>query len=112
MAEQGPPGHPGVGSGAMTIALKLAVMLVAGLVARHATLRLGRQLAARTRVRVPVLCAYATAGTLAGLAKLALSASGELPAALVWLLFGALWGVIVGLLAPLDRRPAAPRASL
>ena len=88
----------------MTIALKLAVMLVAGLVTRHATLRLGRQIAARTRVRVPVLCAYATAGTLAGLAKLALAEWGALPTALVWLLFGLLWGVVAGLLLPLDRR--------
>jgi hypothetical protein len=90
----------------MTLAVKLAVMLGAGLLARHATLRLGRQLAARTRLRVPLLCAYATAGTLAGLAKLSLTAWGELPAALVWLLFGVLWGTVVGLLAPLDRRPA------
>jgi hypothetical protein len=93
----------------MMVALKLAVMLAAGLLARHATLRLGRQLAARTRVRIPLLCAYATAGTLAGLAKLALTSWGELPAALVWVLFGVLWGVLAGVLAPLDRRPAPAR---
>jgi len=88
----------------MTTLLKLAIMLGAGLLARHVTVHAGRALAARTRLRIPALCGYALAGCAAGLLKLALVEWTALAQAAVWAAFGATWGVVAGLVLPLARR--------
>jgi hypothetical protein len=88
----------------MTTLLRLALMLGAGLLARHVTVQAGRALAARTRLRVPPLCGYALAGCMAGLLKLALLEWTALADAGVWAAFGATWGVVIGLVLPLARR--------
>jgi len=94
----------------MVVVLKLAVMLGAGLLARHVTFHAGRALAARTRLRVPPLCTYALAGCTAGALKLALTQWTALADVAVWLIFGTVWGVVAGLVLPLGRRQAAAGA--
>lgn len=84
--------------------LRIAIMLAAGLVTRHAVLRLGRRGAARHGFRIPALCAYATAGLLAAGARAGLEAWGRLEPTVVWILFGVVWGVVAGLLLPFSRR--------
>ena len=88
----------------MTTVVKLVVMLGAGLLTRHVTYHAGRSLAARTRLRVPPLCGYALAGCTAGLLKLALVQWTTLADVAVWVIFGAAWGIVAGLVLPLGRR--------
>jgi len=95
----------------MTVVIKLAIMLAAGLLTRHVTLHAGRAVASRTRMRVPALCGYAVAGCTAGLLKLVLTSYTPLAEVAVWILFGAVWGVVAGLLLPLARRPGASATS-
>jgi hypothetical protein len=93
--------------------MSLAVALIVGLLVRHVAVHAGRAVAARTRLRVPMLCGYAVAGTVAGLLKLVLLEWTTLPSLLAWAAFGAAWGTCAGLVLPLARRPAvsdpAPR---
>ena len=95
----------------MEILFKLAVMLGTGLLLRHVTFHAGRALAARTRLRVPPLCGYALAGCTAGALKLALVQWTALADVAVWVIFGAVWGVVAGLLLPLGRRRGAGSAA-
>ena len=95
----------------MEILFKLAVMLGTGLLLRHVTFHAGRALAARTRLRVPPLCGYALAGCTAGALKLALVQWTALVDVAVWVIFGAVWGVVAGLLLPLGRRRGAGSAA-
>ena len=88
----------------MKVLVMLAAMLGSGLLTRHVARHAGRTLATRTRLRVPVLCAYATAGCTAGLLKLALTSWTSLAEIGVWVLFGSVWGLIAGTLLPLSRR--------
>jgi len=96
----------------MTTVVKLAVMLAAGLLLRHVTYHTGRALAARTRLRVPPLCGYALAGCTAGLLKLVLVQWTALADVAVWVIFGAVWGVVAGVVLPLGRRPATAPAQV
>lgn len=96
----------------MTTVVKLAVMLAAGLLLRHVTYHAGRALAARTRLRVPPLCGYALAGCTAGALKVALVQWTALADVAVWVIFGAVWGIVAGLVLPLGRRRGAAAANL
>jgi hypothetical protein len=92
----------------VTTLVAVAVMLGAGLLARHVTVHAGRAIAARTRLRVPSLCGYALAGCAAGTLKLVLLEWTALAPLAVWAVFGAAWGIVAGLVLPLSRRPAHP----
>lgn len=83
--------------------LGLAIALATGLLARHVTVHAGQALAARTSLRVPLLCGYALAGSVAGILKLVLLHVIPVPALLAWIAFGAAWGVCAGLVLPLAR---------
>lgn len=95
----------------MTVVVKLIVMLSSGLIVRHATLRIGRVMARRSTLRIPMLCGYATAGCTAGLAKLALTSWTSLSEVVVWVLFGSLWGTIAGLMLPFSVARSRARLS-
>ena len=96
----------------MATVVKLAVMLATGLLLRHMTYHAGRALAARTRLRVPPLCGYALAGCTAGALKVALVQWTALADVAVWVIFGAVWGIVAGLVLPLGRRRGAAAADL
>ncbi|MEW5854258.1 MAG: hypothetical protein AB2A00_36125 [Myxococcota bacterium] len=86
--------------------IKLTVMLAAGLLARHVTVRMGRRLAERSTLRIPSLCTYATAGTVAALIRGALVEVTDWHALVIALVFGTVWGIIAGLGLPFARRQA------
>ena len=90
------------------VALKLAVMLAAGLLARHLVTRLAATRRVGGRVRIPRLCCYATAGVVAALVRLALEHGTTLQPFVIWVVFGAVWGVVIALMLPYSRpRPDA-----
>jgi len=88
----------------METVIRLTTMLVFGIVAKHAVSGLGRQWSRRSRLRIPRLCSYATAGIVAYFVKLGLQL-GDLAPMLVYALFGTVWGVVVGLMLPFAKAP-------
>ena len=88
--------------------LRLAIMLAVGLIVRQAAFPLGRRLARRPGRRIPALLSYAIAGISAALARSALSAWVGMSGVPLWIAFGAVWGILAGLLLPFARRGEAP----
>ncbi|GMV38212.1 MAG: hypothetical protein AMXMBFR61_27200 [Fimbriimonadales bacterium] len=88
----------------MDVIIRLATMLAFGIIAKHGVNALGRQWARRSPRRIPKLCSYATAGTVAYFVKLGLQ-QGDLAPMLVYAVFGTVWGIIVGLMLPFAKDP-------
>jgi hypothetical protein len=91
--------------------LRLAIMLAVGLLVRQAALPLGKRMARRPGRRVPALLSYAIAGTGAALARSALAAWVGMSGVPLWIAFGAVWGILAGLLLPFARRAEAARGT-
>jgi hypothetical protein len=87
----------------MDLAIRLLVMLGAGILAKHAVSRLGQRLAAGSAVRIPKLCSLATAGCLAAAIRMGLGFT-SLHDLVVAGLFGLVWGAVAGMLLPFARR--------
>jgi len=82
-------------------------MLVCGLIAKHAIQGIGKRAAAGSKVRIPKLCAYATAGILAATVRVGLEFV-SIERFLIYVIFGVTWGLIVGFMLPFSRPlPAA-----
>jgi len=92
-----------VPSAAATV-LRLLVMLASGILARAAVLPTGRTLAGRSARRIPALLSYAIAGTTAALSREALAAWAGLAGVPLWIAFGAIWGIVAGLLLPFGEK--------
>jgi membrane associated rhomboid family serine protease len=88
--------------------MRLVVMLAVGLLVRQAALPFGKRLARRPGRRIPALLSYAIAGTGAALTRSALAAWVNMSGVPLWIAFGAVWGVLAGLLLPFARRGEAP----
>jgi len=79
-------------------------MLAAGLLARWAFTGLGKKLARNSALRIPPLLSYAIAGVLAALSRAALGAWTALGSVPIWIAFGAVWGIVAGILLPFSSR--------
>lgn len=94
----------------MDLLTRLCIMLIAGLIARHATMKIGKRLAEGKKLYIPKLCAYATAGCTAAIFKMGLKTT-SLDEIVIYILFGTMWGVIVGLMLPFGKKERANASS-
>jgi len=91
------------------VAIKLLVMLGAGILARYVVTRVVAGRPVNGSVRIPRLVCYAAAGIAAALVRLLLEHGTGLQPMVIWVVFGAVWGVVIALLLPYSRpRDTAP----
>ncbi|MBI3962872.1 MAG: hypothetical protein HY335_08980 [Deinococcus sp.] len=88
--------------------VNFCAVLAIGLLTKHAVSKVMQQWARGTRFRLPAICVYAAAGTIAFLFKLLVLQPLEAPTLARWIAVGLIWGLAAGLLAPFAKRSRRP----